>query len=107
MPIGVTIAIVGSVDPGVGYPPGGCNAATVSFPASTNQTTNGVLAWGTTVHAQPGGGFATGDYDFKNATLSAGELTKLTTYCGFIIADGTGFGICNSCRQGAAGAAKQ
>jgi hypothetical protein len=40
--------------------------------------------------------------------LGAGsELTKLTTYCGFIQANGSGYGICKSCREGAAGAARQ
>ena len=101
VPIGVTIALLGSTTP-----VGGCNAATVDL-VPGNKLTNGVVAWGTTVHAQPGGGFGTGDYEFKNATLSPGELTKLTSYCGFIQADGSGFGICGSCRQGAAGGSRK
>ena len=54
---------------------------------------------------------------FLNGTLSAGsllvpptagsELAGMTALCNFIQANGTGFGICKSCRLGALGGAKQ
>ena len=98
VPIGVTIALVSSV-PGAGA----CNASGVT----AANLVRGMVAWGTTLHAAPGGGFYGTETEFHAAELSVTELAKLTTYCGFIQADGSGFGICGSCRQGAAGAAKQ
>ena len=96
VPIGVTVALLASNG-------GACNAALPGQFALVS----GLRAWGTTLHAAPGGGFAATETNFSNAQLSASELSKLTTYCGFIQAIGSGFGICGSCRQGAAGAAKQ
>lgn len=40
-------------------------------------------------------------------TLSPAELTRITSFCGFIQANGSGFGICKACRLGALGATKQ
>jgi hypothetical protein len=93
VPIGVTIALLASQ--------GKCNAS------APGNLVSGLRAWGTTIHAAPGGGFFGAETEFSQVGLSADELTKLTSYCGFIQADGTSFGICGSCRQGAAGAAKQ
>jgi hypothetical protein len=68
----------------------------------------GMVAWGTTVHAGAAAGtFGVTETAFTPATLSAGELTKLTTFCSFNIANGSGFGVCNSCRAGGLGAAKE
>jgi hypothetical protein len=39
--------------------------------------------------------------------LSATELAKLTGFCAFIQANGSGFGICKSCRFGALGATQK
>jgi hypothetical protein len=41
------------------------------------------------------------------AELSASELLKLTSFCNFIQANGSGFGICKSCRFGALGGQQQ
>ena len=95
VPIGITVALLAS------KPAGACSAS------NPGPLVAGLRAWGTTLHAAPGGGFAVTETEFSPAGLSATELQKLTSYCGFIIADGSGFGICGSCRQGAAGAAKQ
>ena len=98
VPIGVTVALVSSLPTA-----GACNAATVNF----GLIVPGLRAWSTTLHAAPGGGFAVTETEYSSATLSITEYRKLTGYCGFIQAIGSGFGICGSCRQGAAGAAKQ
>ncbi len=43
---------------------------------------------------------ATTETPFLPATLSAGELTRLTDLCGDIQQNGSGFGICRACRIG-------
>nr|AUN37682.1 hypothetical protein [uncultured bacterium] len=89
-------------------PAGPCNAATPGAPV------NGMLAFGTTIHQFPQSGlitntntYAVTETPFQPATLSANELQKITSFCGFIQANGSGFGICRSCRLGGLGADKQ
>jgi hypothetical protein len=100
VPIGVTIGVVGSA-----VPVGGCNAAAPGAP------TPGVIGFGATIHANPDGTYTSTNYPFVtailNGTPNTGELAKMTAYCGFIQANGSGYGICKSCREGAAGAARQ
>jgi hypothetical protein len=93
VPIGVTTMLVATT--------GACNAA------APGQLVHGLRAWGTTLHAAPGGGFAVTETHFRQVSLSASELNKMSSFCGFIQADGSKFGICNQCAPGAAGAAKQ
>jgi hypothetical protein len=64
----------------------------------------GMRAWGTTIHAGPAGGFSTTENPFSQAALSAAELARITSFCGFIQANGSGFGICRGCRLGGLGA---
>jgi hypothetical protein len=44
---------------------------------------------------------------FSDVPWGATEYAKLTKTCGFVQANGSGYGICASCAQGAAGAKKQ
>ena len=75
--------------------------------AAPGPTTTGMAAWGTTIHAAPGGGpYQVTETPFTPATLSSGEYSRLTQLCTFIIANGSGFGICNSCRLGGLGAGR-
>jgi CHRD domain len=66
----------------------------------------GLRAWGTTLHARPTTPVTYGSTEtpFSIAELSVSELQKLTSYCRFIQDNGSGFGICNSCRTGGLGA---
>lgn len=67
----------------------------------------GLAAWGTTL--KPGIAGArpdTVETEFRAATLSAGELNRLQQLCNFIVANGSGFGICRSCRLGGLGGAR-
>jgi len=97
VPIGVTVALLASTG-------GTCNASTVTV----GTLVGGLRAWGTTIHAAPDGTYDVTETSFLPADLGDGsELTKLTTYCGFIQANGSGYGVCKSCREGAAGAAHQ
>ncbi|HEV3329923.1 MAG TPA: hypothetical protein VG096_03010 [Bryobacteraceae bacterium] len=93
VPTGVTTMLVATT--------GTCNAA------APGQLVHGLRAWGTTLHAAPHGGFAVTETHFRQVSLSASELKKMTSFCGFIQADGSKFGICNECADGAAGAARQ
>jgi hypothetical protein len=81
-----------------------CNAST----PSPDVLAPGMRAWGTTLHATPAAGsYAVTETDFLQAGLSAGELARITSFCGFIQANGSGFGICRSCRLGGQGGVKQ
>jgi len=69
---------------------------------------SGLRAWGTTLHAVPGTPVKYGltESEFLDGGLSAAELNHLTSFCGFINANGSGFGVCKSCRAGGLGGAK-
>jgi hypothetical protein len=94
-----------------------CNPATIVplGPAGTaNSLALGLTAWSTTIHGlgpsavlppggttpPPGTALALTEKEFTKGTLSAAELTRLSTLCGFIQGNGSGFGICKSCRLG-------
>ncbi len=65
----------------------------------------GMAAWGTTPHATTApGGYATTETPFTPATLSPTEAASISGRCAFILGNGSGFGICKSCRTGALGA---
>jgi hypothetical protein len=92
---------------------GSCNnsAANVGVggaESSGGALVSGMLAWGTTTHLTPGPTTGTPyatEGPFRPATLSAGELNRLTSLCTFIIANGSTFGICRACRPGGGGLA--
>jgi hypothetical protein len=81
---------------------GACNASSVG----AANLASGMRAWGTTVHALPTSPVSYGvtETEFSNGGLSAAELAHLTTFCGFIQANGSGFGICSGCSTGGLGA---
>lgn len=87
-----------------------CSAATVG--TGGNLIVPGLVAFGTTIHAlpvtpaTPAGTYGVTETPFVNATLSAAELTRITTLCGFIQITGSGFGLCRSCRLGGQGAVR-
>jgi hypothetical protein len=130
VPTSVVIKLVGST-PGIdttgAYTV--CNPAKLGFAVGEAgeiyplATTRGMLAWGTTLaqNSTPGT-FNAVPVPFLNGSLSVPtdmiegllnvadpgtELAGLTSLCNFIQANGTGFGICKSCRLGALGGAKQ
>jgi hypothetical protein len=85
---------------------GSCNNSAAAVTTAT--LVPGMLAWGTTLHATPTTGvYAVTESAFSPATLSAGELSRLGQLCNFIIANGSGFGVCRSCRLGGLAAVKQ
>jgi hypothetical protein len=73
---------------------GTCNASSV------NTTAHGLLGWGTTLHQNTSTvspSYAVTETAFSDATLTAAELNHITSFCGFIQANGSGFGICRGC----------
>lgn len=86
-----------------------CNAATAGIGA--NAFVPGMAAWGTSIHSlpvtpgSPATTFGMTETPFIMGTLSPAELTRITTLCGFIQSNGSGFGICRACRLGGLGAA--
>jgi hypothetical protein len=84
-------------------PAGNCN------PANPGPPVQGLAAWGTTLHWSNLTPTATGsvpywtETPFTNATLSNTELSIMTSYCGLIQSNGSGYGICKGCQTGSLG----
>ena len=94
-----------------------CNPATAAARVPLAGT-QGLVAWGTTLEpSSTPGTYNAVPVPFLKGSLSGGslaippapgsQLAALTSLCNFIQANGTGFGICKSCRLGALGGAKQ
>jgi hypothetical protein len=92
---------------------GTCNAAIM--PAETLVSDDvafppGMAAWGTTIHAlpvtpgSPATTYGVTETAFTPFTLSGAEFERMTSLCGFIQTDGSGFGICGGCSAGGLGA---
>ena len=80
---------------------GVCNASAVATLA------HGLLGWGTTLHQNTSTAtptYAVTETPFSFADLSAAELGHITSTCGFIEANGSGFGICAGCPSTGLGA---
>jgi hypothetical protein len=82
-----------------------CNAA---FPYSTANLAPGMTAWATQLHALPTTPVTYGvtQSEFISKVLSPGEVTKITGLCQFIVGNGSGAGICKSCKLGGLGGSK-
>jgi hypothetical protein len=68
----------------------------------------GMLAWATTIHSNTSttaGTYSVSETPFADATLSAGERDRLAYTCGIVANQGSGFGVCASCRLGGLGSA--
>ena len=97
-PSSLTVAVVPTV-PVAGTCTNSAAATATETPAP------GLLAWGTNLHATPAPtSFAVTETPFAQATLSDAALTRLGNLCSFILANGSGFGVCRSCRLGGLGA---
>jgi hypothetical protein len=93
-----------------------CNPATLvplaaGIPYAAGQTGRvaaGMRAWMNTLEPEASPGtYGVVHSSFLPSPLIDWELNALSTVCNFIQANGTGFGICKSCRLGALGGAKQ
>jgi hypothetical protein len=99
VPTSITVKLLSSLPVS-----GVCNAAA----PTAGTLVRGMRAWATTLHLNTSGSPAIGyqhtETPFSRAELSVSELAKLTAFCSFIQSNGSGFGICKSCRTGALGA---
>jgi len=96
VPTSVTVKLIATV-PASGV----CNPKS----ASSTNLVRGMLAWAGTVRSTrltnpPVTLFTATETQFSAGELSATELSKLTTSCSFIQANGSGFGICKACKTG-------
>ena len=100
VPTAIVVKLLASTPSGTGTCAGSAAAPGV--------LTSGMLAFGTTVHvgAAAGSDAAITETQFLPATLSGGEFERLTRLCTFINANGSGFGVCSSCRLGGLGAGR-
>jgi hypothetical protein len=103
VPTSVTVKLLGSLAGGDGT---GINCNNAAATVTTATLVSGVAAWGTTLHASPSGSYGTTEAPFTSSTLSLAELASIGGRCTAIVGNGSGFGICNSCRSGALGATK-
>ena len=102
VPTSITVKLLATVPVG-----GSCSNSAAAVVA--RDLAPGMVAWGTTIHAAPTTPvtYAVTETPFSPAALSAGERFRLGTLCNFILANGTNYGICRSCRLGALGGAKK
>jgi hypothetical protein len=92
--------------------PKACNAANGAYDTATRPggdvIVNGLLAWGTVNHKTPTAGvYSTTETPFGGAVYNAADHNRIADLCGFIQSNGSGFGVCTSCKAGAQGAAKK
>jgi hypothetical protein len=103
VPTSVVIKLVATLA-GTGGSGSSCSNSAATVVASN--IVSGLVAYGTT--PQPvGTAYNAVEHTFVPSTLSSGELASITGRCQAILGNGSGFGVCNSCRAGALGAAKQ
>ena len=107
-PAGVVIKLLSTLAGGAGSGGSGTSCTNSAATATAADVVNGMAAWGTTLHAQPPAGAVTAvtETAFTPSTLSGGELASITNRCTNVIGNGSGFGICRSCRFGGLGAGK-
>jgi hypothetical protein len=97
----------------VATPGGGSCTASSAATVTASSLVPGLLAWGTRLHAlpvtpgSPVGTFGLTEVPFAVVSLSEAELRRMTSLCAFIRANGSGYGVCKSCRQGGLGAASR
>jgi hypothetical protein len=101
VPTSVTVKLVATL---AGAGGAGTSCTSSAATVTTAIPACGLTAWGTTLHSVPGG-FGTTEAPFTQATLSAAELASIGGRCASVLGNGSGFGVCNSCRSGALGAA--
>ena len=89
---------------------GAACTATTAATITRDDARDGLLAWGTTIHAlpvtaaTPATTYGTTETKFLNGQISDAEFKRMVQLCSFIRANGSGYGICKSCKVGGLGA---
>ena len=102
------MAAAGTVGPlGGTFAPGG--NGNPLFPYIPGAYATGNRAWATNLHAAPTTpvSWLMTETRFEEVPLQDNERALLASFCGFIQANGSGFGICKSCKAGYQGAASK
>jgi hypothetical protein len=100
----VTVKLLASLAGGDGTGTSCTNTAALVTSATV---ATGMAAWGTTLHAAPASGtYVITETAFTRSTLSPAELASISGRCAFILGNGGGHGVCESCRVGALGTTK-
>ena len=78
-------------------------------PGASGSQAAGMRAWGTTLHALPTTPVTYGVTEglFLDSAVLGPESQHLTSFCGFAQSNGSGFGICKSCRAGGLAGARR
>ncbi len=112
VPTSVTVKLLATLA-GTGGTGSSCNNSAAQVQNAATVIVSGMAAWGTTLHATPtAGAYATTETSFTPSTLSTGaagtstELQSIGGRCASILGNGSGFGVCNSCRAGGLGGSK-
>ena len=89
------------------FPPGGLGGnGSPGYPYVPGAYATGNRAWATNLHAAPTTpvSWLMTETRFEEVPLQENERALLATYCAFIQSNGSGFGICKSCKAGYQGA---
>lgn len=106
VPTSVTVKILATLA-GTGGTGSSCTNSAAMVQNAGVTPVSGMAAWGTTLHATPTAGtFATTETAFTPSTPSAAEIASIGGRCASILGNGSGFGVCNSCRAGGLGGSK-
>jgi len=85
-----------------------CNPAIDPLPmppwTTSSTLAHGMRAWSTTLKALGSGSYVPVESRFSWLALTDSEVFRTTRLCGFIQNNGSGFGLCKTCRTGALGA---
>jgi hypothetical protein len=105
VPTSVTVKLLSTLAGGGGT---GSSCTNSAATVTTGALAMGSMgAWGAILHTTPTlGTYAITETAFTPATLGSGELASIGGRCAGILGNGSGFGVCNSCRAGTLGAAK-
>ena len=112
-PTSIVVKLLSSAGPGGVASTASCVASASTVGTGANLIVPGLAAWATSIHAlpvtpgTPATTFGLTETPFTPSTLSAAELVRITTLCGFIQGNGSGFGLCRACRFGGLGAVSQ
>jgi len=106
-PSSIVIKLVATAPPAAGVGTTANPCGTSASLVNTATLVPGMVAWGTSLHANTStttSTYALTETPFTVADPSAPELARLANTCAFIQAQGSTFGICNSCELAGLGA---